>query len=303
MKKNRKQILYCVLVFLVSLSMVVFAGCGKIENGENNVGGDGILNGDQVDDFPIQTPGGSENDSENSGDSENTGDSENNGTDDNLKPSEPQKVYDYYIRATTQGLSVRSGAGTSFSKVGTMDNDDLLAYKGVTNGWYKTVYKQKVAYVSSSYSQVVQIEKSNNAKIENIIEKGKELMGYPYVWGSQRYHWGNGVLNSNFVQGEFDCSALMQYIFSVGAKINLDTTSRTQSLQGAKVSKANLKRGDLMFFTNSSRLHLTGVERIGHVALYLGDNRILHTASDFAVIEQISNTRWGYFESAKRFLW
>ena len=43
-----------------------------------------------------------------------------------------------------------------------------------------------------------------------------------------------------------------------------------------------------------------GVERIGHVALYLGDNYILHTASDYAVIEQISSTRWGYYIEARR---
>ena len=45
----------------------------------------------------------------------------------------------------------------------------------------------------------------------------------------------------------------------------------------------------------------TGVERIGHVALYLGDNYILHTASDYAVIEQMSATRRNYFVTARRF--
>ena len=126
-------------------------------------------------------------------------------------------------------------------------------------------------------------------------------MGYPYVWGSQRYHWGNGVLNSNFVQGEFDCSALMQYIFFKGAGILMDLNTRTQVLQGKKVADGDLRRGDVMFFTNASRYNNTGVERVGHVALYLGNNYILHTASDHAVIEEISSTRWGYFLVAKRF--
>ena len=35
-------------------------------------------------------------------------------------------------------------------------------------------------------------------RIEKAIEFGANLLGYPYVWGSQRYHWGNGVLNINF---------------------------------------------------------------------------------------------------------
>ena len=59
---------------------------------------------------------------------------------------------------------------------------------------------------------------------------------------------------------------------------------------------------NILYFTNSSREHLSGVEKIGHVALYLGDNYILHTATDYARIEQISAKRWGYFIEARRFL-
>ena len=57
-----------------------------------------------------------------------------------------------------------------------------------------------------------------------------------------------------------------------------------------------------MFFTNASRKNNTGVERIGHVAMYLGDNYILHTASDYAKIEKISSTRWGYYIQSQRML-
>ena len=68
-------------------------------------------------------------------------------------------------------------------------------------------------------------------KIESVIAVGKSLLGYPYVWGSQRYHWGNGVLNPNFKAGEFDCSALTQYAYYKGAGVLLDVTTRTQVLQ------------------------------------------------------------------------
>ena len=57
-----------------------------------------------------------------------------------------------------------------------------------------------------------------------------------------------------------------------------------------------------MFFTNSTRKDKVGVERIGHVALYLGNNYILHTASDYAKIEQISSTRWSYYIQSQRML-
>ena len=58
-----------------------------------------------------------------------------------------------------------------------------------------------------------------------------------------------------------------------------------------------------MFFTNESRKNLSGNERIGHVGIYFGNNYILHTASDHAVIEPISNTRWGYYITARRLVY
>ncbi len=216
-------------------------------------------------------------------------------------PSQEEK--DLLVVSLTDGLTVRSGKGTSYAPLGSLDKGDMVSFVALEDGWYKTVYKERVAYVSanSSYATIYRMDKANE-KVESVIAVGKSLLGYPYVWGSQRYHWGNGVLNANFRQGEFDCSALTQYAYYKGAGVLLDVTTRTQVLQGVRVTRENLQRGDLMFFTNSSRYNLSGVNRVGHVAIYLGDNYILHTASDHAVIEQISSKRWSYFIEARRVL-
>ena len=92
----------------------------------------------------------------------------------------------------------------------------------------------------------------------------------------------------------------MQYIFYVGANELLYVNTRTQIFQGKSVKRDELKRGDLMFFTNSSRCDKSGIERVGHVGLYFGDGYILHTASDHAVIEKISAKRWSYFIEGRR---
>ena len=42
--------------------------------------------------------------------------------------------------------------------------------------------------------------------------------------------------------------------------------------------------------------------RSGLTTEYLGDDYILHTASDYARIEKLSATRWAYFIEARRFL-
>ena len=161
----------------------------------------------------------------------------------------------------------------------------------------QTIYKEKTAYVHSSYVKQVKIATAADY-IEDTISVGVKLLGHPYVYGSQRYHWGNGILNTNFTDGEYDCSALMQYMFYKGCGALLDVTSRKQFTQGSAVDE--LKRGDLMFFTNSYGINKTGIERVRHVGIYLGNNYILHTASDHAVIEEISPTRWSYFIAARR---
>ena len=205
----------------------------------------------------------------------------------------------YYAVSSTNSLRIRSGAGSSYAVVGYLDKNDAVLLLGEQNGFYKTIYKEKVAYVSKNYCSIMAIE-SSGEKQEKAIELGSSLLGYPYVWGSERYHWGNGKLNSNFVNGEFDCSAFVQYIYYKSNGTLLDVTTRTQVKNGKEVSKSDLSRGDLMFFTNQSRQHLTGTEKIGHVAIYLGNNYILHTATDHAVIEPISAQRWAYYVTSRR---
>ena len=122
------------------------------------------------------------------------------------------------------------------------------------------------------------------------------------MYGAVRLHDGKGKLLSGFTAQKFDCSSLVQYMFYKGADTLLQVTTRTQVKQGTFVPKAELQRGDCIYFTNESRQHLTGVERVGHVAVYLGNDYILHTASDYARIEKMSKTRWKFYIEARRFI-
>lgn len=216
-----------------------------------------------------------------------------------FEPDDEQDKKKVYAVSTVNSLRVRAKPNSSSTTLGTLDKNDAVLIIGEQNGFYKTTYKEQPAYVYASYCTTLEIE-VENADIESAIDFGATLLGYPYVWGSQRYHWGNGKLNSNFVNGEFDCSALVLYVYYKTNNVILDLTSRAQSLNGIEVKRTDLKRGDLMFFTNASRKDKVGIERIGHVGIYFGNNYILHTATDHAVIEPISNTRWSYYVTARR---
>lgn len=207
-----------------------------------------------------------------------------------------------YARAKVNGLNLRAGPGSGYASLGHINAGDMVVLLSREGDWYRTQYKNKTAYISASqtYTESFEIELSDNAVIEKVIEEGLQLLGFPYVYGAIRYHDGSGKKLSNFDPTKYDCSSLMQYIFYHGAGLNLNMTTRTQVKQGKYVPKSDIKRGDLIFFTNSSRYNNTGVERIGHVALYLGENYILHTASDYAVIEEISAQRWKYYIETRR---
>ncbi len=216
--------------------------------------------------------------------------------------TQPNAEKAQYIAVTSSGVNIRSGAGGGYSALGVAEKGTLYALTGQSGSWYKTYYKNKTAYISVSYCKIVQMDKSANAQIEKVIAEGYKCLGVTYVYGATRYHDGNGNRLSGFTTSAFDCSSLMQYMFKLGAGVNLQVNTRTQIYQGKTVKSGDLKRGDLMFFTNASRKNNTGVERVGHVAMYLGDNFILHTASDYAKIEQISTTRWSYYIQSQRIL-
>ena len=216
---------------------------------------------------------------------------------------EPEPVVQYakYIKCTRDSVNLRAGAGTTYSVLGSAEEGTSYAVVGKSGNWYKTFYRGKTAYLYASYAAVFSIEESKDAQVENVIEEGYKLIGVPYVYGAVRFHDGKGKLLAGFSAQKFDCSSLMQYIFYKGAGKLLQVNTRTQIKQGKYVSANNIQRGDLLFFTNEARQHLSGIERVGHVALYLGNNYILHTASDYARIEKISASRWKFYVEARRF--
>ncbi len=206
-----------------------------------------------------------------------------------------------YVKCTGNSVNLRAGAGTNYAVIGRAEKGTTYAITEKSGGWYKTYYRGKTAYISASYGAVFSLEKTEDP-VEEVIQEGYKLIGVPYVYGAVRFHDGNGKLLGGFSAQKFDCSSLVQYVFYKGAGKLLGLTTRAQVKQGKFVKRADLQRGDCIYFTNEERQYKTGVERIGHVAIYLGDGYILHTASDYARIEKMSAKRWGFYVEARRFV-
>ncbi|MFC3804241.1 C40 family peptidase [Cohnella sp. GCM10012308] len=140
-----------------------------------------------------------------------------------------------------------------------------------------------------------------SSDVEKIIAEGMRYIGTPYEYGSDRS-----------TDATFDCSDFVKWIYSRGAGIELPSDSRSQGdyvkKKGAVASDwRELKRGDLMFFMSyrgtSASAYGDSVKsnaEITHVALYLGDGKMLQTYSkDSGGVrtDTIDGTTW-----EKRFL-
>ncbi len=117
-------------------------------------------------------------------------------------------------------------------------------------------------------------DKKKPKKVQKeIIKCAKSWIGTPYLYGGNTK---KGV----------DCSGLTCQIFREVADIKLPRSSRQQANHCKKIKKKELKPGDLVFFT-------AGSKRINHVALYIGDNQIIHsTSSRGVVISNLNDKYW-----------
>ncbi len=92
----------------------------------------------------------------------------------------------------------------------------------------------------------------------NIIKTAKKYLGV-------RYKYGASVNTTK----KFDCSSFTKHIYkTLGKKI--PRTSRAQATIGKRISKKNLRVGDLVFF---------GGKIIGHVGIYIGNDKFIHASS------------------------
>ncbi|GBF77877.1 putative glycoside hydrolase [Paenibacillus sp. 598K] len=113
-----------------------------------------------------------------------------------------------------------------------------------------------------------------SSKADRIISTGNKYLGVKYRFGAP-----SGVTYA------FDCSSFTQFIYKKNG-ISLPRTSAAQSKQGSYVSKGNLKKGDLVFFR-------VGKKSIGHVAVYAGASRILHTYGEGGVrYSSLNSSHW-----------
>ena len=131
-----------------------------------------------------------------------------------------------------------------------------------------------------------EVANESDSRRQKLAEIAKKFLGTPYLWGGRHF---SGI----------DCSGFVQIVYKVlGKKLPRDASQ--QQKIGKSVSFNNLYTGDLVFFDKD--------EKIGHVGLFLGDNKIIHSHGSVriddltkkGIINSDSGEQTHHYHSAKR---
>ncbi|WP_059048951.1 C40 family peptidase [Paenibacillus senegalimassiliensis] len=186
------------------------------------------------------------------------------------EPSTSGKVITMLSKGTS--LTILEQSNANFYKVRT--SDGRTGYVSTNDKYLSIEGKDQPAVPEPAPVSSI------SRQIDQVVETGMKYLGTPYEYGSNR--------NTTTT---FDCSDFIRQIFKETLGITLPADSRQQGQyikdNGTAVYNINnLKRGDLVFFMSykgSSAKSYEGINksnaRITHVALYLGDGKLLHTYS------------------------
>jgi cell wall-associated NlpC family hydrolase len=179
-------------------------------------------------------------------------------------------------------VNFRTSPSLDSSRYGTLPRGTAVqVLEEVNSSWLKVEYKGNVGYISSlsrfveyTNGQATSFKKASSEtdqnynllqskpswekKADQVIKSGLKLNGTPYRFGARS---GSGY---------YDCSLFTQKVFSDNG-IYLPRNSRQQYNYVDKIKTSELRKGDLVFFDTAQD------GRIDHVAIYMGDKKLLHT--------------------------
>ena len=198
-----------------------------------------------------------------------------------------------YGKINGNNVKVRSGPGTNYPILTAAYKGEKAYIIGINNQWFKVIFGEYTGYIRSDYVDLTEVpyenKDSSNAPLffkggistgikpspealqgstgstlaSKIINTAKKYIGVPYKWGGT-------------TPKGFDCSGYVQYVFNKHG-IELLRTSKEQYTMGYKVSKSNLKAGDLVFFNTSGK-------GVSHVGIYIGDGLFIHSGTTKGVV-------------------
>ena len=106
--------------------------------------------------------------------------------------------------------------------------------------------------------------------LEGVSQKRQDIINYALQFYGGKYVWGGHNLETGV-----DCSGYIYCVYTEKFGIDMiEAYSITQSTVGTTVTEETIKPGDLIFYVGRFQ------GQIGHVAIYIGNGKILHAANE-----------------------
>jgi lipoprotein Spr len=148
-------------------------------------------------------------------------------------------------------------------------------------------FAKKESLPAAIDNNAISVESANAVQIkyalllDTEIEQVHNVSLYTAIdeWYGTRYRLGGSTKKG------IDCSAFVQILYAKQYGIELPRTAREQYEATSKISRTDLKEGDLVFFNTTGG--------ISHVGIYLQNNKFVHAASSGGVmISDLFDSYW-----------
>ncbi len=214
----------------------------------------------------------------------NNQDANNNETENNNNENNQEEELNKTAYISTSGINFREEPNTDSKVLKVFIQNAKITILAEDGDWYKIKHNDQIGYVIKTYVSNTKVETTSRSSISrtenntvttseetktSTSNKGQEVANYVKQFVGYRYVYGGSTPS-----GGFDCSGLTMYVYKQFG-ISLSHSATAQSKVGTKVDRKNLQPGDLVFFTN----YKTG-KGIGHVGIYIGDNKFVHASTE-----------------------
>lgn len=160
------------------------------------------------------------------------------------------KIYKHWCRMRT--AKSKNAKTIKKLKVGTK-----VTVLSTSGSWRKIKVGGKTGYALKKYvyinTKAPKLKGSTYNKGKTVASFAKRFVGNPYVWGGTNLNTGA------------DCSGFVKSVYKAFG-YNLPRSSSSQRSAGRKVSYSKKQPGDLICYN-------------GHVAIYIGNGKIVHASS------------------------
>ena len=170
----------------------------------------------------------------------------------------------------TEALRVREEASTDSDTLAIVNQDDDFVVVEELDGWIKIEVDDYQGYISSEFAVVgMKLQTGNTLKElaygEGVSDIRIELVNFALQFVGNRYVWGGESLTKGV-----DCSGFTMKVYEHFG-IYMPHYSGSQPSYGTKISRDEIRPGDLIFYGNGST--------INHVAIYIGNGQVVHASN------------------------